>query len=369
MYNVSRVKGAYSADVNAVLAKIKNDVAKTYKSINSRVASLADNTFPFKKTRQLKRELELLTSYSSDTVYRLRYDNMSYDYISPAIVRLLGFSADEMKHLNFRSLIIETKIISDGIKSVDSYEDLEKIRKNGDVNKWHADYLLCTKDDRQIWVSDISYPWFDENGKVIGAVGTLRDITDRVRAESSVKKELLRFANTDSLTNLANRRSFFESLDSEVSRFKRTENHFSVLLVDVDHFKKVNDTHGHVAGDKILVQMADVMKKCLREGDVIARIGGEEFAILLPETPENSAFWVADRICSEIAKYNFFIEDSILPVKCTVSIGVSSSENFVYQSDSELTSKDLYKQADLRLYIAKNTGRNQVSVDEILQFN
>lgn len=314
------------------------------------------------KSQRLQDEVALLTSYSSDTIYRLRYDEMTYDYISPAIVKLLGFSPEEMKNINFRSLIIETKIISNGIRSVDSFDELEESRKKGDVNKWQADYLVRTKDGRKIWVSDISYPWFDDKGDIIGSVGSLRDITDRVQAEERSHEELVRMAHTDALTGVFNRRQFFDTLDRELKRSQRTGSPFSILLIDVDFFKQINDTHGHAAGDKILVELSQVFRECIRDTDLLARVGGEEFGIFLPDTEADGAYWVAERICTTVAKHSFFVKNAIMPLRCTVSIGLASNED-----NENITSSELYKNADTRLYIAKNTGRNQVSTDEIVQ--
>jgi PAS domain S-box-containing protein len=134
---------------------------------------------------------------------------MSYDYVSPSIVKLLGFTPEEMMAMNFRSLIIDTKLISNGLQSVMHYGDLEEARRRGDVSKWQADYLIRTKDGRKIWITDISYPWFNERGDIIGSIGSLRDITDRVRAEQLIKDELIRLAHTDPLTGIANRPHFF----------------------------------------------------------------------------------------------------------------------------------------------------------------
>jgi len=134
----------------------------------------------------LREEVDLLTSYSSDTIYRLDYRTMKYNYISPAVTKLLGFAPQEMKRINFRSLIVETKLVTNGLKKVSSFEELEAKRKQGDVGKWNADYLIRTKSGDKIWVSDISFPWFDSSGKVIGSVGALRDITDRVKVEQKL---------------------------------------------------------------------------------------------------------------------------------------------------------------------------------------
>jgi diguanylate cyclase (GGDEF)-like protein/PAS domain S-box-containing protein len=337
---------------------------KKQKSIAT-TASSFKKSLPFStKSQKLKEELDLLTSYSSDTIYRLRYNSMTYDYISPAIVKLLGFTPEEMKKINFRSLIIETKIISNGIRLIKSFDDLEKSRKEGDVNKWQADYLVRTRDGRKIWITDVSYPWFNDAGKIIGSIGSLRDISDRVAAEEKNSRELLKMANTDPLTGVANRRVFFENIDSEIKRAQRSDSPFSILIADIDFFKKINDQYGHSTGDRILKEISEIMLTCIRDTDVLARIGGEEFGVFLPDTSEEGAYWVAERICKDVAKHSFFVKDSIMPLRCTVSIGLACNEN-----NKDLNSSELYKQADTRLYIAKNTGRNQVSKDEIINLH
>ena len=331
--------------VNKVLSK--NPKAKVAPEVAAEVSDLQS-------------QIKFLTSYSSDTIYRLRYDTMNYDYISPAVVRLIGFTEEELKKINFRSLIIETRIVTSGMKKVESFAELEKRRKSGDVNKWQADYLVRTKDGRKIWISDISYPWFDEKGTIIGSVGTLRDITERIDVENKVRDELAKIALTDALTDLANRREFFSRLDNEMKRINRTHSDVSILIADIDHFKKVNDSFGHDVGDQVLIQISGVIKSCLRETDLAARLGGEEFGILLPDTPLEGAYWVAERIRLAIAKHTFTGSIEKHPIGCTVSVGVASANS---SNNQEAT--DLYKMADTRLYIAKNTGRNQVSIDEI----
>ncbi|MBM3618496.1 MAG: diguanylate cyclase [Alphaproteobacteria bacterium] len=309
-----------------------------------------------KTINELKSEVALLTSYSTDVIYRLRYDSMKYDYISPSVTKLLGFAPEEMQRINIRSLIVETKIVNDGMKTVDSFDKLESTRKKGEVSKWQADYLMKTKDGRRIWVSDISYPWFDESGAIVGSVGSLRDISERIAAENMVKEELKRIANTDPLTSLANRRVFFEKTEEELKRIKRARSEFSMLLLDIDHFKKINDNHGHDVGDFVLIEISKVIKEALREIDIPARLGGEEFGLFLPETNAQGAMHVAERVRSAIAKHTF-ISDATLnrPIGCTVSIGVVT-----VRFDEDMDAARLYKLADTRLYIAKNSGRNQV---------
>ena len=315
----------------------------------------------FARLGALRSEVDLLTSYSADTIYRLRYDSMNYDYVSPSVTRLLGFTPGEIKKINFRALIIETRIVTNGMKTVESFDDLEKSRKLGDVNKWQADYLIRTKDGRKIWISDISYPWFDDSGKIIGSIGSLRDITDRITVEEEIKDELERLANTDPLTDLPNRREFFQRLEYELKRVQRSNGELSVLLIDIDHFKRINDNYGHDAGDAVLQQLSTVVKASLRDTDLPARIGGEEFGVFLPDTPLEGAYWVAERIRLAIAKHDFTYGADNRPIGVTVSVGAAAAT-----LADNLTATELYKMADTRLYIAKNTGRNQVSIDEII---
>lgn len=316
------------------------------------------------RVKDLEAEVALLTSYSSDTIYRLRYNTMEYEYISPTIIKLLGFTPQELKSLSFRSLILETRLITNGMKTVRSFEELEKKRQLGDVSKWQADYLMRTKEGKHIWVSDTSYPWLNKNGEAIGSIGCLRDITERVEAETIRQEELLRLAHTDPLTHLANRREFYNRVESEFKRTQRSASDLSILLIDIDHFKKINDTYGHEAGDQILIEIAGIIKSCLRQTDLAARTGGEEFGVFLPDTAGEGAYYVAERICNRVAKQTFKIGPEATSVSCTVSIGVSSSSVIERSNCSQL-----FKIADTRLYIAKHTGRNQVSVDEIVQLH
>lgn len=312
----------------------------------------------------LQDEIALLTSYSTDTIYRLRYDSMQYDYISPSVEKLLGYTQAEIKGMNIRSLILETRIVGNALRPVDSFDHLEQARKSGHTHKWQADYLMQTKDGRKIWVSDISYPWFAESGTIIGSVGSLRDITDRVEAEAQAQEEIARMANTDQLTGLSSRRLFFIRLEDELKRIKRNHEDLSVLLIDMDYFKNINNNYGQQVGDKVLQAVGRIVTACMRETDTAARVGGGEFAVILPETPASGAFWVAERIRSSVAKETFALGEENHLFGCTVSIGIGSAH-----FDQNLDANTLYKTADQRLYIAKHTGRNQVSMDELMEMH
>ncbi len=337
---------------------------KTINKTVGQVQKLADKHQNINEITALKKQLRLLHEYSNDVVYRLRYDNMRYEFISPNVKKLLGYSADEIQQLSIRSLILETRMIEDGMRKIQNFQQLEQYRKEGKVKKWQADYQMQTKDGKKIWVSDISYPWTDQNGYLIGSVGALRDITSRVNAETVMREELVRLANIDTLTGLYNRRVFFEKLEHEIKRQRRAREDMALCIIDVDHFKKINDIHGYYAGDQLLAQLAMVIQSCLRETDIAARLGGEEFGLLLPDTSADGAYWVAERVREKVACHNFVVGENKVAIGCTVSVGIAG-----LPVEESITATEIYKLADTRLYIAKHTGRNQVSADEVLSLH
>jgi len=172
----------------------------------------------------------------------------------------------------------------------------------------------------------------------------------RAKAEVAGRKLKVR-ATTDELTGLWNRRQFTEMLEQEFHRVRRYQTSLSLLILDVDFFKAVNDTYGHEFGDRILLELASLLKSQTRPADVIARFGGEEFVILMPHVARDGAALCAERIRKEVARWRF--TDGTRSVHVTVSIGVSSFGEGRGQS-----SRSLIRHADKALYAAKNDGRN-----------
>jgi diguanylate cyclase (GGDEF)-like protein/putative nucleotidyltransferase with HDIG domain len=161
-------------------------------------------------------------------------------------------------------------------------------------------------------------------------------------------------ARVDAKTGLFNARHFAAQLDDELARAARFERPLSVIMADLDHLREVNNTYGHLAGDGVLAGIADVFREQLRHYDVPARFGGEEFVILLPETPPAQAFEIAERIRRAVAERPFPVATSIEPIRVTVSIGVAA-----FPDDGRGTN-ELIHQADLAVYRAKLQGRNRV---------
>lgn len=172
--------------------------------------------------------------------------------------------------------------------------------------------------------------------------------------------EILKHAALDALTGLNNRRQFEVRLNQEIANAKRKGSNLCCIMLDVDYFKKINDTHGHVAGDCILKELAKLLIKELREYDIASRYGGEEFCILLPSTSLEEAGFVAQRLRKAVEGNNFDITEAkiqnLTSLKITISLGVAQ-----YQKSMK-NSFELYKKADEALYSAKKSGRNKVII-------
>ena len=177
-----------------------------------------------------------------------------------------------------------------------------------------------------------------------GVVGVMADVTER----KQMAEEMCRLARTDSLTGLWNRGYFMEVAGREVSRCLRSGASLSLLIVDVDYFKAVNDTYGHDTGDRVLVALAGTLVRSVREVDVVGRLGGEEFVVLLPDAGKEEAFAVSERMAGAVRA-----DGGEVPI--TVSIGLTSL-------NTGDTLDALLKFADIALYAAKKNGRDRVEI-------
>ncbi|GCL63179.1 sensor domain-containing diguanylate cyclase [Pseudaquabacterium pictum] len=176
----------------------------------------------------------------------------------------------------------------------------------------------------------------------------IRDITDRREANEALRRSVL----CDHLTGLANRRAFFEAAELELHRWQRQPRPLALVAFDADHFKQINDRHGHAAGDAVLRHLAAGLGATFRNLDLVARSGGEEFLVLLPGTNLDGARAAAWRLCQAVADREVLVDG--VPIRCTMSAGVAAM-------DAEVDGLDaLIKRADLALYQAKALGRNRV---------
>ncbi|HKJ09255.1 MAG TPA: sensor domain-containing diguanylate cyclase [Gammaproteobacteria bacterium] len=221
---------------------------------------------------------------------------------------------------------------------------LEHLRRDGQVRGMEVGMRTLEGGELQVLLSASRTEFHGEAANIAGMV----DITARKLMED----ELHRLANTDPLTGVHNRRFFFDLAEREVPRFIRNKHPVSVLLADIDHFKRVNDTYGHAAGDVVLKGFVAVLKGQLRDYDILGRLGGEEFAIVLPEVSAEAAREAAERLRASVEQAVVRITEG--EVKVTVSIGLAGVDANAPTLDAALSL------ADEALYRAKSLGRNRV---------
>jgi diguanylate cyclase (GGDEF)-like protein len=179
-------------------------------------------------------------------------------------------------------------------------------------------------------------------------------IAENLLSREYANEGLITFAFTDFLTGLKTRGYFEQQLESEIKRSERKRTQFALLMVDIDHFKQLNDHYGHHVGDQVLRDVAAILMKDMREVDTVARYGGEEFVLILPETGEAGAMLVAQRLRRAVEQARFYAGSPHAPEHLTISIGIS-----VFDTDAQFK-RELIESADAALYAAKESGRNSV---------
>ncbi|MDB5969229.1 MAG: hypothetical protein JWQ90_1679 [Hydrocarboniphaga sp.] len=230
-------------------------------------------------------------------------------------------------------------------------ETFAQLKAEGHISG--VEYQITRKDGSRFPIMLAASAITDAAGRYLRSRGTIVDITERKRLE----RELERQARTDVLTGVHNRRHFMDLAAQEVARVRRSGGHVSVLMLDLDHFKSVNDNYGHQTGDMILCQAAGIAVRSMREMDTVCRVGGEEFAILLPGTDRQRAVSAAERLCEAIAMAPISMPDGG-SLRITASVGVAVCD----QTDADVDV--LLKRADIGLYAAKGSGRNRVCLPE-----
>ena len=211
--------------------------------------------------------------------------------------------------------------------------------------------LNYVKGGRKIWLEVNIVPMKNPEGVVISFASIERDVTADVDRELALED----LALTDFLTRAGNRRYFDQTLEREVSRARQLSQPLALGLLDIDHFKAVNDASGHQAGDLVLVDFAGVLRRQLRNYDHVARLGGDEFALILPSTDPLGVQLILERICSHVRAHVLAIDDQ-------QSIRITCSAGFATLSGWDDTVASLVERADRALYKAKAEGRDRVRV-------
>jgi diguanylate cyclase (GGDEF)-like protein/PAS domain S-box-containing protein len=236
----------------------------------------------------------------------------------------------------------------------------------GDLGEWTAEVVQRTASGESIIISLSRSIVRDEAGQAVAVVRTARDMTDRYRAEAALKlacedlersrAALQEIAARDDLTGLYNRREVNRILANEIARCRRHGHSMAFLLIDLDHFKQINDTYGHAVGDEVLRNAAELLQGTVRSEDLAGRYGGEEFVLVLPETSPEGALHTAERLRQNMAETTILATRSggtTVGVTVTASIGLA-----IYPNDAS-SEVELIEAADRALYHAKNNGRNQ----------
>ncbi len=257
---------------------------------------------------------------------------------SHSFAEMLGYTEEEAAKLNVRDW--EAQLKPDEIEAaMNSFDD-----KGMKFETKHR------RKDGTIIDVEINAKWIKTNdGEFFYA--SSRDITERLRLE----QELHKLATTDELTQLPTRRVFMEQLNNELERFNRKQSQaVAVIFIDLDHFKNINDTYGHGVGDKVLINIATMLKDEIRKVDTVGRLGGEEFGLILTGTTSEMSVHFTNRIRKRIEASPLIIEDEI--IHCTISMGITTF------TDGDDDIEKVLDRADKALYQAKNSGRNRVEI-------
>ncbi len=315
---------------------------------------LEERTIISEALHENEQQFRALVSSIPGAVYRFRIDSKwTLEYISDAIEEITGYPPSVFIHNRvrpYRSLIhpedqgkVE-KAIAGGLEPLKSFQ---------------VEYRIIDANKRIRWFSEKGQAIFDEWGQPLWLDGAIFDESDRKFAEEALRRanlQLKHLATIDELTQIANRRQFDEWLTSEWNRMKRKKTPLSLIMCDIDFFKRYNDNYGHQSGDKCLCAVAQAIRSVVkRSSDFPARYGGEEFAVILPYINSTEAMKIAKRIQKNVIQLNIPHDHSPIAGVVTLSLGISS-----LIPTSGYKPADLIKAADKALYEAKDKGRNQV---------
>lgn len=296
--------------------------------------------------RTRERQLTVLMDNLPGMAYRCQFDEYwTMVFVSRGCVRLTGYLPDEL--INNRG-VCYADLIADSEHADQVMQAVTTAVEKGD--SFSLEYPLRRKDGSLIWV------W--ERGRAVEGVdgsflleGIILDVSDRKRLEL----ELAEMATRDVLTGLFNRRETVRLLEEELARARRYRRSMALLWIDFDHFKDINDSHGHAAGDAVLRSVTELLTDSVRSVDIVGRFGGEEFVIILPEMDIRGAAETAERLRQCVSQHHCVLPSGTeLPL--TVSIGVA-----VYPEHGE-DADSLFAAADQAMYRAKGQGRNCVVV-------
>ena len=273
-----------------------------------------------------------------DVYYRTNAQGV-VQHVGPGVRRVLGYEPHEIEGRTAESYYPH---------STDRDAFKAAILADGEVSDFPGQ--MVRRDGQVIDISISSHALYDHAGNFAGVEGIYRDVTQR----KNLERELQRLATTDMLTGIANRRAFLETAESAYAHSCHSGEPLTLLMLDLDHFKAINDRYGHLEGDRALVTFAQAVKSQLRASDAVGRLGGEEFGVLLPLTTLAEGLEAAHRILQSVRALQLN-DDTGQAYRITTSLGVGAFR----QNDRSL--RDMLDRADQALYLAKHRGRDQIA--------
>lgn len=288
--------------------------------------------------RESEQNFRRLFDNMQDVYYRTNAQGV-VQHVGPGVRRVLGYEPHEIEGRTAESYYPQ---------STDRDAFKAAILEKGEVSDFPGQ--MVRRDGAVIDISISSHALYDHAGNFAGVEGIYRDVTQR----KNLERELQRLATTDMLTSIANRRAFLECAESVYAHSRSNDEPLTLLMLDLDHFKAINDRFGHLEGDRALLAFAQAVKSQLRPSDVVGRLGGEEFGVLLPLTALAEGMEVATRILHSIRALQL-ADGAGTAYRITTSVGLSACR----QGDRSL--RDMLDRADQALYLAKHGGRNQLA--------
>lgn len=269
-------------------------------------------------------------------------------YVNPAFERTTGYSLEEVIGENPR-------VLKSGLTPDEVFDELWKTITKG--KSWEGELINKRKDGSIYYEEAKISPIMDNNGKITNFLGIKNDITTRKYLEEKLKQR----SRMDPLTNIYNKGYIFEKLNQSIELYKREGINFSLAIIDLDYFKKINDTYGHQAGDYVLKEFAEILTHKIRAYDALGRYGGEEFLIIFHNTDKKDALKVLERTLDNLKDHSFNYGEG--EINITFSCGIANSMEL---DDDILSARALIELADKRLYKAKKMGRNNIVVEDYI---
>ena len=297
------------------------------------------------KLRENEQKYRFLTENSGDVIWHIN-KRLRIDYISPADEHIRGFKREEVIGQQIWSFF-KPEGVELVRQKISHHQEVGQVGNNNMTTRFEIEQKC--KDGSWIWTEIVAAPHYDKYDNLIGYHGLSRDITER----KQLLDQLYHEATIDELTKISNRRHFMNLAELELRRARRYHHPLSLVVLDFDNLKRINDTYGHLAGDRALTVFAKIVKEIIRDVDILGRFGGDEFLLLLPETDAEHALLVMERIRSVLSTSPVFYGER--------SFNISFSAGIATVQDWSDSLEDLLNRADNALYRIKETGGDGTS--------